>query len=232
MRLSEAEQKIKRDLAERALQPSDALWENIQKELDQKQSKSKPAYLWWKVGSVAAVLCLAFLAYQGFQSTTSVTIPDVVLDSKPIKTKTIDIKAEDLDVQIAYSRLEVKSSSTQPFSSQEDIADVIDAPVQTPDVESIPQIDEAEMLLAMAQEELKMQNDEKLVAEVNRLIEEAMSETDNVQQKAILKDMKATVLLAEVESEIELEKPPLLKDKIWDALVFNFNQVKSNIVLN
>lgn len=232
MRLSEAENKIKKDLAERVLQPGDALWENIQKELDQKQSKPKNAYLWWKVGSVAAVLCLAFLAYQGFQSTPENKI-NLVLDTKPIKTKVLDLKAENLNVQLVHHPKEgVQKTVNRAIKPKENPVPTAETPSQVAEVEYTNPGDEAEMLLAIAQQQLKMKNDEKLTAEVNRLIDMAMSETEDAQQKSILKDMKAMVLLAEVESEIELEKPPLLKDKIWDALVFNFNQMKNNIVLN
>jgi uncharacterized protein HemX len=232
MRLSEAENKIKRDLAGRALQPSDALWENIQKELDQKQSKPKIAYLWWKLGSVAAVLCLAFFAYQGFQSRTD-RATNLVIDSKPIKTKAFDIKAENLNIQLVHYPVEqIQKTVNRTIQPKENPVLVVETSTQTTEVENTNPGDEAEMLLAIAQQQLKMQNDEKLTAEVNKLIDQAMSETEDAQQKSILKDMKATVLLAEVESEIELEKPPLLKDKIWDALVFNFNQMKNNIVLN
>ncbi len=231
MRLSEAENKIKKDFAESVLQPSDALWDNIQQELDQKQSKPKLVYLWWKVGSVAAVLCLAFLAYQGFQS-SPIHIPEIVLESKSIQTKALDIKGENLNIQIAHSRLELKESSTQPVPPQKEMTDVVDVPAESPKVDNNPNLDEAEWLLAQAQQELKMRSDQKLVAEVNQLLDDAMSKTEDLQQKSILQDLKATVLLAEVESEIELEKPPMLKVKIWDALVFNFNQVKNNIVLN
>jgi hypothetical protein len=231
MRLSEAENKIKKDLAESVLQPSDALWDNIQQELDQKQSKPKLVYLWWKIGSVAAVLCLAFLAYQGFQSST-INIPEIVLESKPIQTKALDIKGENLNIQIAHSRLELKESSTQSVPPQKEMTDVVDVPAESPRVDNTPNLDEAEWLLAQAQQELKIRSDQKLVAEVNQLLDDAMAKTEDLQQKSILQDLKATVLLAEVESEIELEKPPMLKVKIWDALVFNFNQVKNNIVLN
>lgn len=232
MRLSEAENKIKSDLAEKELQPSDALWENIQKELDQKQSKPKIAYLWWKVGSVAAVLCLAFLAYQGFQSTPEETT-NVVLDTKPIKTKALELKAVNLNIQLVHNRLEdVRETINHSIQVKESEVVIADTPVEMEQVESMTPKDEAEMLLAIAQQQLKMKKDQKLTAEVNRLIDLAMSETEDAQQKSILKDMKAMVLLAEVESEIELEKPPLLKDKIWNALVFNFNQMKNNIVIN
>jgi len=231
MRLSEAENKIKKDLAERTLQPSDALWDNIQQELDQKQSKPKIAYLWWKVGSVAAVLCLALLAYQGFHS-TSITMVDVVLDSKPVKIKEGDIKAEDFEIKVVHRPLEVQSLSAQNPTFQEELAIVVKAPVKTPEVESTQEVDEAEMLLAIAQEELKKQKEKKLVAEVNSLLEDAISETEDIQQKNILQNMKAEVLLAQVESEIELEKPPLLKFEIWDAIVSNFNEVKGKFALN
>ncbi len=235
MRLSEAEQNIKRDLAEKTLQPSDALWENIQQELDQKQYKPKPAYLWWKVGSVAAVLFLAFLAYQGFQSRPDIN-SGLVLKSKDFKNHTLTIKAGSVDIRVADNIPAIKETKLV----QDQTEGTIEIPGSEIAINANPEAtvketldDEVDKLLAEANNQLRLKKeDQQLVAEVNKLIDDVMSETEDPQQQSILEDMRATVLLAEVESEIELEKPPLLKFEIWDAIVSNFNQVKDKFTLN
>jgi hypothetical protein len=235
MKLSKAEHKIKRDFAERQIQPNSSLWNNIQQELDQEQSKPKTTYLWWKIGSVAALLCLVFLAYKSFQSRPDIN-SNLVLDSKKLKSNQVAITANPIGIKIAKTipaiqKIQPRSNQFSNPNKEVVVSAAKDETKKTPKKENLDY--EVDRLLAKAKNQLKLKKeDQQLIAEVNKLIEDSMSQTEDPDQKQILEGMKAEILLAEVESEIELDKPPLLKFEIWDAIVSNFNHVKDKFALN
>lgn len=230
MKLSKAEHKIKKKFAEKELQPSANLWNAIQQELDQKESKPKVKYLWWKLGSVAAVFCLAFLAYQGFQK-ESQSEDGIAISSKPAQAHSIELKAKNIDFTLA-TNVPVLYEKPSILKAPENSLAITAKTLET-SPNSININDEVDQLLAQARKDLSEEDKEAIFnSEVDKLLEEAMASTDDVQQKNIIKNMKARLLLAEIETEIELEKPPLLKDKIWEAVVSNLNDLKSSLVLN
>lgn len=233
MKLSQTEHNIKKQLADREIEPSAKLWDNIQSELDNEQ-KSKHKVFWLRLAGLAAVLCLCFLAYQGVQNTRE-AIPSLVLDHKehieqPIEfnTQTIDHVAspqyKTITIELTGNESIEESKTKSPESSKEEL-------VTGQHSSSIE--DEVESLLQDANQNLRKAEQEKiLMAEVENLLDQAIENTQDKEQQHILKSMQAHLLLAEVESEIELTKPPNLKDKIWEAIVSNFNDIKSSVVLN
>jgi|GEM_PF-4973298 len=233
MKLSQTEHNIKEQLADREIQPSAKLWDNIQSELEREQ-KPKPKVLWIRLAGVAAVLSLCFLAYKGLLQTRK-TIPALVLEQKehieyPIEfnTQTIDYVAipqnNNAIVESSETYIIEDSKPSLPESSNQDlVADQNSSTIE----------DEVEALLEDANQNLtKAEQDKLLMAEVENLLDQAIENTQDKEQQRILESMQAQLLLAEVESEIELTKPPNLKDKIWEAIVSNYNDIKDSVVLN
>jgi hypothetical protein len=229
MRLSPTEHKIKKDLAEREIQPSKDLWDNIQLDLD-KAEKPKLKYLWVKIGSLVAVLCLALLAYQNFH-TTPENLPILSLESKPaIKNNIVFKPVEMAVVETTTSKNiqpEVKSSPQVTVEQKNKNA------TETGET-LVSNIDdnEAENLSNLAVQDVETKKEQHLINEVDSLLAQAMASTEDTEQKNIINDMRAALLLAEVESDIQLEKPKHLKDKIWEALVSNLNDFTNSVVLN
>ncbi len=58
--------------------PDERVWESIEQSLDQRRKKRRVIPLWWKLGGVAAVLAIAILAINPFES--SVDAEDAVTD--------------------------------------------------------------------------------------------------------------------------------------------------------
>jgi hypothetical protein len=233
MKLSQTEHNIKKQLADSKIQPSAKLWDNIQGELD-KENKTSSKGLWYKLSAVAAVLCLCFLAYQGFQNTREI-MPTLVLDQKNVIEEPIKFEYKTIDYVVfpADKEAKVKPSSIveidEPITvkqnsfAQEELAN-----------EDIKNIDnEIESLLQDANKNLTQEDQDRLIiAEVENLLDQAIDNTKDGEQKDILKSMQARLLLAEVEADIELMKPPNLKDKIWEAIVSNYTDMKNSVVLN
>ncbi|WP_338357708.1 hypothetical protein [Yeosuana marina] len=74
--------------------PSDAVWDNIEAQLNQKKKKNRIIPIWWRYAGVAALLLL-FLTIGGiyFYGTTTVTPTNQVVDTKeatPTKTNSTD----------------------------------------------------------------------------------------------------------------------------------------------
>lgn len=228
MRLSNSEYKIKRQLGQKEIASQDYLWENIQKELDKNQ-KRKPSNIWVKYASVAAVLCIGFLSYQIFKPTNNPS-ENLVLESKSLISNPLIFKAE--KANYVYYPQTINKKSDNNLTKQTKITERPKSKVQIDIVEQ-PIEDEVENLFQLAMIEIdKDEQEQQLIKEVNQLLAHAIKDTKDIEQKAILQNLEASVLLAEVESEIDLQKPQNLKDKIWEALVTNFNDLKHSIALN
>jgi ribosomal protein S3AE len=233
MKLSQTEHKIKKSLANREIQPSAKLWDNIQSELD-KDQKPKSKVLWFRLAGVAAVLCLCFLAYQGFQNTRE-TLPTLVLKQKGTIAQPLKFNTQNIDYLVLPKPNEIANNFTTTQVEQEPKTEVKETLIETSvaNQSSSTIEDEVESLLQNANQKLaKVEQEKLLIAEVDNLLNEAIENTQDTEQQTILKSMQARLLLAEVESEIELTKPPNLKDKIWEAIVSNYNDLKSSVALN
>lgn len=227
---SSSEQHIKKQLGQREIEPKKNVWDKIQKELDQNQ-KPKERMAWFKYAGIAAVLAIGFLVYQNFKTVDNQT-PIIVLDSKSLIVEPLEFKPVKLEyvAQPFVIKNETKNNLAQ---------NQIKVNKQKPNVGSEIEVaetnidDEAENFLQLANNELeKVELEHQLNEEVNTLLAQAIEDTDDIEQKEILKNLEATVLLAEVESKIELEKPHNLKDKIWEAFVTNLNDLKRSVALN
>ena len=225
-----SEQHIKKQLGQREIEPSKSVWDNIQKELDQNQKPKKPI-VWLKYASIAAVLAVCFFAYQTFKPVDNQT-PIIVLDSKPVITKPVEFQSIKLDY--VAQPLVIKNETKNNFVQNQTKVDKQKTNENSEiEIAETPIDDEAENLLQLANIELeKVEQERRLTEEVNTLLAQAIEDTDDIEQKEILQNLEATVLLAEAESEIELEKPHNLKDKIWEAFVTNLNGIKRTVALN
>jgi DNA-binding transcriptional regulator of glucitol operon len=233
MKLSQTEHKIKKNLSDREIQPSAELWDNIQSELDKSQ-KPKSKVLWFRLAGVAALLCLCFLAYQGFQNTRE-TIPTLVLQQKEAIEQPIEFNTQTIDYVVLTKPDEIEDNLVTTQKEDEPKAEIQETitEVLVVNQNNITIEDEVQSLLQNAKKNLAKKEQEKLlIAEVDNLLNEAIENTQDPDQENILKSMKARLLLAEVESEIELSKPPNLKDKIWEAIVSNYNDLKSSVAIN
>ena len=225
-----SEQHIKKQLGQREIEPSKTIWDNIQKELDQNQ-KPKKRNVWLKYAGIAAVLAIGFLVYQTFKP-VDIQTPIIVLDSKSVITKPVEFKSVKLDY---VAQPQVIESVSKGNLVQNKIKVDKQKTVINPEIEIVENSidDEAETLLQLANIKLKKAEQERrLTKEVNTLLAQAIEDTDDIEQKEILKNLEATVLLAEVEHEIKLEKPQNLKDKIWEAFVTNLNDLRRSVALN
>jgi len=230
MKRSPTEYKIKKHLSQREVEPDKRIWDNIQKALDENH-KPNNAKLWFRYAGIAAMLCIGFLAYQIFTPFNAPST-NLVLDSKPVLTNPITFNSVKMNylANPENIQIEFKNKLTQnPINT--------DKPIQKLKTEtetakaSID--DETESLLQLANLELeKAEQERQLTQEVNALLAQAIENTQDEDQKEILQTLEASVLLAEVESEIQLEKPQNLKDKIWEALVSNLNDIKRSVVSN
>lgn len=232
MKLSHNEHNIKKQLADREIQPSAELWNNIQTELD-KEQESNSKVLWMRLAGIAAVLCVGFLAYQGFQNTRE-ALPVLVLDQKEkieqpteFQVQTIDYVAAPATISalkkiVVTDEKSIENNAPQ-YSKETAVVSEISNSIDT-EVESL--IEKANTRLAEAEQE------KLLITEVDNLLDQAIENTQDIEQQNILKSMQAQLLLAEVEADIDLVKPPNLKDKIWDAIVSNYTDLKNSVVLN
>lgn len=228
MKISKTERHIKKHLAESNITPSQNMWDSIEQELD-KTSKPKNNRGWLKYAGIAAVFCVGFLVYQ--LSQPNIGVPSlIVLDSKPIieneiqlSTTPVDYVAVPLPIKKEI-KLKVEPETYQAPKQFEKTA--ADNKIVTLDSETDILLSQAQTALAEAEKEKELLN------EVNSLLADAVKQTQDEDQKQILQNMQATILLAEAEADIELQKPPNLKTKIWDALVSNFNDFKDTVVLN
>ncbi|NBC57082.1 MAG: hypothetical protein GVY05_02195 [Bacteroidetes bacterium] len=230
MKISQTEHKIKKELAQRKLTPSQNLWDNIEQELD-KTSKPKKQKFWLKYASIAAIICIGFLVYQGLKSDRT-NSTQMVLESKPIIDNNIELEFKTSTISYVASTPEIQNKTISNVNTR-----IVENNVTVKNTivnEEKPSIDtEVENLLSQAQNALaKAEKEKQLRKEVNALLAEAMKQTQDKEQKQILQNMQATILLAEVEAEIELQKPKNLKDKIWEALVSNLNDIKEVVALN
>ncbi len=230
MKLSQTEHKIKKDLAQREVAPSQNIWENIEQELD-KNAKPKKQKTWLKYASIAAVLCVGFLVYQGLQTRTT-NSSQLVLESKSVIEKELQLKLNTAKISYVASPQTIRVEDVSMGKSK-----ALKNKIQTQNTQPKkvkPSIDiEVDNLLSQAQNTLvKAEKEKQLLNEVNSLLADAMQQTQDEEQKKILQNLQATTLLAEVEAEIELQKPKNLKDKIWEALVSNLNDIKQAVVLN
>ncbi|RRO25149.1 hypothetical protein [Flavobacteriaceae bacterium 14752] len=231
MKISQTEHNIKKDLAQRELQPSQNLWDDIEQELDKSTNPQKQK-LWLKYVSIAAVLCIGIFVYQGLNSET-VNPTQLVLESKPIIEQDIQLKL----TPTTFSSYVASPSTVQTKNISNVEAQVIEnyVPIKNTIVdEEKPSIDiEVNNLLSQAQNTLaEAEKEKQLRNEVNALLANAIQQTQDEEQKQILQNLQATTLLAEIEAEIELQKPQKLKDKIWEALVSNLNDIKQVVALN
>ena len=225
-----SEQHIKKQLGQREIEPSKTIWDNIQKELDQNQ-KPKKRIVWLKYAGIAAVLAIGFLVYQTLKPIDNQTIV-LVLDSKSVITKPVKFEPTKLDY-VAKPQM-IKNESENNLVQNQIKVDKQKSN-QTSEIEIVETTidDEIENLLQLANIELeKAEQERRLTEEVNTLLAQAIEDTDDIEQKEILKTLEAEVLLAEVESEIKFEKPQNLKDKIWEVLVTNLNDIKRSVALN
>lgn len=231
MKLSNSEYKFKSQLAQNEIEPENYVWDNIQKELEQNRRR-KISKIWFKYAGIAAILCISFLMYQILMP-VDMQYKNVVLDSKPLMTKPIKFNS----IRLGY----VAHPKTYKIEPDNNLADnhiqQVDnqKPNQSLQIEVTENSidDETESLLQLAHSQLQRTEQERqLIQEVNTLLAQAIKNTQDVEQKGILQNLEAKVLLAEVESEIKLQKPQNLKDKIWDALVTNLNDLKNTIALN
>lgn len=264
MKLSPSEHKIKESLEQREIMPSKNLWDNIQQELD-KEAEPRKKYIWYRVASVAAILCLAFLAYQGLTKSDS-PVEKVVIENdsntkapennevKPIHNNQLVMEpVQDQsgleDNAIANQNVDEKSKPKPANPKPENkstyvaITTTEETSIQsgadrstTPSEEQIATstLDaEIDALLAEAALSLEEKSRQKsLEDEVNNLLNNAIAQTDDEEQKQLLNTLSADLLLAEAEHQIDLQKPPKFKDKVWDALVANFNDIKQDFAFN
>jgi len=234
MKLSQTEHNIKKNLADREIEPSAALWERIQGELDERETSNSNKGLWFKLSAVAAVLCLCFLAYQGFHNTRE-TIPTLVLQQKGTIEQSIEFNTQTIDYVVVPKLKKINNKLITAQLSEELETELPQASeeVLVVDQSSTPIEDEVQALLQNANRKLsKTEQDKVLMVEVDNLLDQAIGNTQDVEQQEILKSMQARLLLAEVEADIELTKPPNLKDKIWEAIVSNYSDLKNSVVLN
>ncbi|MGX1023651.1 hypothetical protein [Psychroflexus sp. MBR-150] len=230
MKISQTEHKIKNKLSQREITPSQNLWDNIEQELD-KTSKSKSNKIWLKYVSIVAVLCVGVFVYQGLKPETGKST-QLVLKSKPVIEKEKQLKLNTTSLSYVASPSTIQTKNTLKFNNETSknktqVKNSI-AEDKKPSIEV-----EVDNLLSQAQNALtKSEKEKQLIDEVNILLAEAMQQTQDKDQQQILQDLKATALLAEIEAEIELQKPPNLKDRIWTALVSNLNNIKRTVVSN
>ena len=236
MKLSQAEYNIKKSLALKEIKPSAKLWENIQSELET-QEEPKKKLLWFKYASIAAVLCIGFFVFKSLQSTKPI-MPNIVLESDPIIKNQIHFNTPDAtpvavvnQVNKEKTVITTQNSISIEMTQDKPVEDKINLIVKTETVNILD--NEVDALINLANSNLETQHvEQELVTEVENLLNNAIKATQDIEQKTILKNMNASLLLAEVEADIQLEKPHNLKDKIWEALVSNFNDIKDSVVYN
>lgn len=230
MKLSNSEYKFKSQSARNEIEPENYVWDNIKKELEQNR-KRKISKIWFKYAGIAAILCIGFLMYQ-ILTPVDMQYKYLILDSKPLMIKPIKFKP----VRLGYIA-HPKSFKTETDNNLADNQIQVDnkKPNQNLQIEVTEDSidDETENLLQLAHSQIQRAEQERqLIQEVNTLLAQAIKNTQDVEQKRILQNLEARVLLAEVESEIKLQKPQNLKDKIWNVLVTNLNDLKNTIALN
>ena len=231
MRLSQSEHNIKQSLEQREITPSKSLWDNIQQELDN-QDKPKKKYIWYRVASIAAVLCLAFLAYQGLTRTDS-PAENYVIESQPIITAPVNLDAEILTTRVAKEPV-INASLIEPAdAASTEVASVRKEKTAPVDKQNTLDGNEVEELLAIAEAQaLAETNNIQLEDEVNALLASVTNQKTTKEQKQILNTISAELLLAEVEGEIDPKKSIKFKDKVWGVLVANFNDMKQDLAFN
>jgi len=232
MRLSQSEHKIKQRLEQREITPSKNLWDNIQQDLDNNAKPKKKDIWYYRVASIAAVLCLSLLAYQGLTTTDS-PVERYVIESKPIIKTPVNIEVESLTTPIA--KAPVKERLTAPSAEHSSGKTPSEVDVKMASVgKALPTLDsEVEELLAIA--EAQASNEAKqsqLEDEINSLLAKVASQNKNENQKKQGNTTSADLLLAEIEGEIDATKPPKFKDKVWSVLVANYNDMKQDFALN
>jgi len=224
MRLSQSEHNIRESLEQREIMPSKHLWDNIQQELDN-QEKPKKKNVWYRVASVAAILCLVFLAYKGLTRTTN-TVENYVIDSQPVITTPILLEAEMLTTSIAKEPVKVSSQMPSFMDVSEGMVEEKTRPVEK---QTDPLVDKASELLAMVEAE---HNQVQLEDEVDALLASVARQNTSEEEQDIINALSAELLLAEVESEIDPIKPAKFSDKVWGVLVANFKDMKQDLALN
>ncbi len=233
MSLSQSEYNIKSTLEKREIAPSKTLWDNIQLELE-KEQKPKKSYLWYKVASAAAVLCIVFLIYRGLTGTRAIT-EQFVIQSQPAEITPMKIETQTILNPIAVQIPEVKEPKTistkqNRIKTKVEVAETVNQnDIAQNEMNTILETQPKEIISeAITAEEQNV----LLTQEVNALLEIAMKNTTDTEQKKALLRLEASLLLAEAEDDILFEKPKGFEDKIWEAIVANFNDIKNNIIPN
>jgi hypothetical protein len=228
MSFSPSEHHIKKSLESRQIAPSKNLWDNIEQELDKASQPKKPV-LWFRITAVAAVLCLIFLVYQGLKGTRDIT-PQFVIQSEPAQVSPITIESEMIKNVIALQPLDVEASTNTKTT-----AALINKNVEINedvDKNSLAEKDSKTQIETSSKVDKPVDQDVLLTNEVNALLAIAMENTTDPKQKEALIKLEASLLLAEAESDVRFEKPKEFEDKIWDAIVSNFQDIKKGLNLN
>lgn len=228
MSLSQSEYKIKSNLEKREIAPSKTLWDNIQQELDI-EKEPKKSYLWYKVASVAAVFCIVFLIYQGLTGTKAMT-EQFVIESQPVKLFPIDFETQKNLSPIVLQMPEVQEPNLN--SRKQNIIKTKVEVAETMEQNTLSHHNTDNVAEAQPEAITAAEQNVLLTQEVNALLEIAMKNTTDTEQKKALLKLEASLLLAEAEDDSLFEKPKGFEDKIWEAIVANFNDIKKNIIPN
>ena len=133
--------------------PDERVWESIEQSLDQRRKKRRVIPLWWKLGGVAAVLAIAILAINPFES--SVDAEDAVTDiENPVipeqKDDTKETIPADFDETISNSNAVVEEDDTDRTETESRLDDPVttSAPSlveKSDDIQNERQIEESEI---------------------------------------------------------------------------------------
>lgn len=209
---------IKHKFNQREIQPTDEAWGKITGELaTSRTNKTKRLWLWSGIAA-GFIGLLVILSPLYFSTNTNVS----VTNSEEKEPQDIDVKRQSL---ISVSQVESRGIQTAAFRLPEFRVTIKRSkPISTNTL--TPTQLKANTLLAEVEQELEdEQFSQQNINEVDALLAQARANLSSKKDQQIFDQLSAEQLLA----EIDIDATESFKDKIWNLIEVNFNELKSSL---